>query len=333
MGGIRLTAPRGFLVRSSDLDALERSASGGAFWEFAKAEIADGGFVCGCAWDDNLIARHVMMDDLEGLKRLQGSKYVDSDISGVLDKVVDALGQGRRGLFCGTPCQCRAVESSVRRRFGADGRKELTIVALICHGCAMLAAWEAYKGDLERAHNAKLVDVCFRDKSHGYGNSHCTYTFVDENANTMATSWPSYLQDRFMYTTIVYNLLLQKRCYACKSKGLDQPFDLIVGDWYAADTGVGAKGSSCAIALSKGGLALVERCFPDREALDVDDIAEKNKPLMEHVTEPANNEACLNQLLLTRSLDDIERFFPAKYRLKKLLVKLGLFKLIKELIG
>ena len=142
--------------------------------------------------------------------------------------------------------------------------------------------------------------------------------------------WPTYLQDQFMYTTIVYNMALEKSCYGCRCKGLGQPFDLIIGDWYAACEGPGAKGSSCAIALTGSGLGRLRGRFPDMEPLDMGEVIARNQPLVHHVEEPKNNQALTRWLLENGTFEGVERFFPKRHGIKKLLVKAGLFERVKR---
>lgn len=59
--------PEAFLVRSGNTEILAKSASGGAFFEIASSIVANGGVVCGCRWNSELEAEHVVLksgDDL-----------------------------------------------------------------------------------------------------------------------------------------------------------------------------------------------------------------------------------------------------------------------------
>lgn len=261
-------APRGWLLRSSDRQAILRSTSGGVSWELGRDVLSRGGVVCGCVWDEDLVARHEVVNDLEGLERTQGSKYVWSSLGTCLRDVADAVESGREAMFTGTPCQCRAMAAVADSRgWGDDVRSRLLISALVCHGVARPQLWERYKEYLERKHGGGLVGACFRDKGAGYGRSMCRFCFESPTKEMYAMKWDTFLSDMYIFTCIVYNLGLRKNCYACNSKGLDQPFDIIMGDWYAADSGEGEAGSSCAISLSSRGGAVLERLFPEKEEL------------------------------------------------------------------
>jgi hypothetical protein len=328
------TKPTAVLVRSNDREALMRSASGGAFWELALLTLESGGAVCGCAWDEGLVARHIIVNDNNDLKKLQGSKYVRSDLGDCISECLEIARSGQKVLFSGTPCQCNAICISADSALPPEYRDNLTVVAIICHGTARPALWDSYRTWLESQYGGeRLTDACFRDKSKGYSHSQCRYVFSDSSGATRTVKWSTYLQDRFILTTIVYNLCLEKSCYNCKYKGLDRPFDLIIGDWYEASDGDGALGSSCVISLTDAGERLVSSCFPQASSLDVEEVAEKNHFLVDHVTEPENNARLCAELESTGKFPNVEAYFPKKYKLKKALVKVGLFDTVKRVIG
>ena len=109
-----------------------RSASAGTFYALALAVLEGGGAVFGSAYvdeGDGLRVRHVMAEDAEGLARLQGSKYVQSDARACLPEVGRQLAMGREVLFSGTPCQV----AGLRGYLGRDW-PNLVTVDLVCHG-------------------------------------------------------------------------------------------------------------------------------------------------------------------------------------------------------
>ena len=107
----------------------KKSTSGGIFTVLAKKVIDDGGVVVGVAWDDSFTPRHVLIDTINGLERLQGSKYSQSNTGTIYRQVKDALNCGKKVLFSGTPCQ----NAALRMYLGKDYFNLLTI-DLVCHG-------------------------------------------------------------------------------------------------------------------------------------------------------------------------------------------------------
>ena len=82
-------------AKNKDESVRSSSSSGGTFYELAKAVISRGGAVYGCALDSELVARHVKVEDVDGLSVLKGSKYVQSDVGTTYREVKELLREGR----------------------------------------------------------------------------------------------------------------------------------------------------------------------------------------------------------------------------------------------
>ena len=82
-------------------DLLQRytSSSGGIFTLLANWVIEKGGIVFGAAFDENFQVKHIKVDSKEQIKKLQGSKYVQSQIGDTFLKTKTYLEEGRFVLF------------------------------------------------------------------------------------------------------------------------------------------------------------------------------------------------------------------------------------------
>ena len=65
----------------------------------ASLVFEDGGVVFGCAYSSDMRPRHVCVEDPGDLRKLQGSKYVQSDIGMSYAEARRYLDEGRRVLF------------------------------------------------------------------------------------------------------------------------------------------------------------------------------------------------------------------------------------------
>ncbi len=119
------------------------SSSGGFCTELAEYVIENGGMVAGCVMDGTQ-ARHILTGRSEDLDRMRGSKYIQSDTSGIYLQVREALKSRKTVLFTGTPCQVEAV----RRIAGKKLSDSLITIDLICHGVS----------------SADFLGVCLRNK-------------------------------------------------------------------------------------------------------------------------------------------------------------------------
>lgn len=151
-------------------DSRMNSASGGVAAVISEEFVKQGDVVIGCAWDEQLVARHIAVKDSANLPRLQSSKYVQSDMSRVYDDIREALNNKKKCLFIGTPCQTAAV----RNMFGEH--EGLYLIGLICGGVPSPKVWEKFKTEQEKnmAQKWYMRISGLKDVMDGIRPSHCT---------------------------------------------------------------------------------------------------------------------------------------------------------------
>ena len=67
-----------YALQSKNREVLFDSSSGGAFRLLADRVIDQGGYVVGCVWNEKMEPVLTIADSLDGLKPMQGSKYLFS---------------------------------------------------------------------------------------------------------------------------------------------------------------------------------------------------------------------------------------------------------------
>ena len=221
-----------------------RSSSGGVFTEIASKVIENDGVVFGAAFSGtgNGTVEHVAVSDTDSLPILNGSKYVQSDMSDVFCKVRELLDSGRTVLFSGTPCQVAGLN-----RFLGDRHDGLMSVACACHGVPSPEVWRRYyqevRGDSDQ--------VSFRDKSEGWKN----YMVRIGEYSCKAFSDP-YMR------AMIKGITLRPSCVSCKFKGKDIGCDMILGDWWSigrkAPEMDDDKGTSAVLVFSEQGRMHIE---------------------------------------------------------------------------
>lgn len=321
-----------YLYHSADSRVKRKSSSGGAFYELAKKTVEQGGTVCGCAWDADFNAVHTAAEELSGLTGMQGSKYVQSNMTACFRAVLNDLKKGKEVLFSGTPCQTAAIVRFIQSIGGEKLLARLITAAIICHGVPAPAAWQNYVKWLEEKAGSRLTGVNFRDKTReGYHNSHCRYEF----ASGETLEYFTYLGDRYIMAGLVYNLCLRGCCSRCDFKGFSASCDIILGDWYADCEREGREGTSCIVCCTPKGESIVRERLDGLRKIDTETVAANNGFLVRSVPQGANRDSFL-QHLDSGVYDHVERWFPPKYRVKMLLLKLGLYDLavrIKRMRG
>lgn len=152
---------------STDRPLRLRSSSGGIFGAVAKSVITAGGMACGCVMD-GLKARHIIIDDLQKLPLLQGSKYVHSNMEGNYKAMKKLLDGGRQVLYCGTRCQVAALLSFLRKPY-----EKLLTIELVCSGTPSAHLLEFYSGRYKTIQS-------FRTKKNGWQHGyHVTALLAD----------------------------------------------------------------------------------------------------------------------------------------------------------
>lgn len=88
-----------FAAKSNDKEIRHESTSGGIFTHLAKAIISNGGVVVGAAFDEEFNVKHIVIENDKDIKKISGSKYVQSSTQGIYKKSKNFLIQGKQLCF------------------------------------------------------------------------------------------------------------------------------------------------------------------------------------------------------------------------------------------
>jgi coenzyme F420-reducing hydrogenase beta subunit len=244
------------------------STSGGIFTELAKAVITGGGAVAGCAYDENFLAKHILITEFPDIEKLRQSKYMQSNTADIFNSVKNAA-QSQTVLFCGTPCQCAAMKNFC-------GSENIILADFICRGVNSPLVFKKYLSELEADFGAKAARVWFKNKDYGWNNFGTKIIF--ENGKEYFKSRDD---DPFMYGYIKkdLNLYMRESCYSCEFKGTDRVSDITLGDFWGIKNIDDKNGVSAVIINTEKGAKLFEQIKPFIfcEERSVDDILPFNK--------------------------------------------------------
>lgn len=172
---LNLGQPLAFAARHKDIDEVMKSRSGAAFVAISDYILEQGGVVYGAGYKDHFCVVHKRATTKEERDEFRGSKYVQSDLTGVFRSVKEDLKKGLTVLFSGTPCQTAGLNSFVGKKL----RENLVLIDIVCHGVPGPYVWREYLAYLERKHGAKISSVDFRDKrKFGWKAHNETVTFM-----------------------------------------------------------------------------------------------------------------------------------------------------------
>src|SRR5574344_983819 len=116
-----------YACTNNDEKVRAESSSGGIFAALADYVIENNGYVCGAILNDDLILNHIVSNDVQKIKKMRGSKYIQSNIGNCCNEIKKILEQNIIVLFCGTPCQCAGLNSFLGKSY-----TNLIVIDLLC---------------------------------------------------------------------------------------------------------------------------------------------------------------------------------------------------------
>lgn len=210
----------------TDVNDRIKSSSGGAFIALARRIIDLGGYVCGACYDDNFHVVHKIVDSLEDLDDLRGSKYVQSNIEDIFLNIEKKLKEGKFVLFSGTPCQCDALRQYCFIK--KTDTENLYLCDIICHGVPSPMLWDEYCNFIQ-TETKRVVKYSFRDKSFGWHGSNIS---VQYNDGTIKKN----TQKLKIFSNLYFSsLITRKSCEQCKYTHFNRPSDITIGDFWGCE--------------------------------------------------------------------------------------------------
>lgn len=213
--------PVAYACINKDDYVRQQSSSGGVFSLIAENVLRNNGIVFGAGFDADFNVEHSWVENIDGLIRFRGSKYVQSNIGDTYKEVRGFLKQGRQVLFTGTPCQVAGLKSCL----GKD-HESLICADIICHGVPSPRVWQRYKERLEDLHHAKAKRIAFRRKNYGWKLYSVSFSFDNE------TEYSRPLTEDVFMQGFLKDLYLRPSCYACSFKTLNRLSDITLADFW-----------------------------------------------------------------------------------------------------
>jgi Fe-S-cluster-containing hydrogenase component 2 len=207
---------------NKDAEALSRSSSGGVFAALASLVFEKSGVVFGCAFNDDLEPEHICIDNPADVARLQGSKYVQSDVKNTYAEAKKSLQVGRCVLYTGTPCQIAGLKAYLGRDYDS-----LITADLVCHGVPSTAFFKGYIAWLEYKRGGKVAAYRFRDKTEG--SMSCGVGKVVFRKGGMNWDNMVYSPFHYYYQYFLSGDICRESCYTCKYAGGNRQGDFTMG--------------------------------------------------------------------------------------------------------
>lgn len=227
-GAVGGNLPRAvYAAAGKEADLVRSSASGGVFATLAMAWMQAGGLVAGAVMDCDGGAKvyHVLSDKAEDVRRMQGSKYVQSDAWRCYGDVQAALKAGKRVLFSGTPCQTAAIRALT------GNPEQLLTVELICHGVPPQMMLDEYVRILSKRFGGKLTGFTFREKR--VPKSFCARMDIQRGKKVRSLYLRSH--ELSLYKYFLEGAIYRENCYTCPYAREERGSDLTIGDFWGVE--------------------------------------------------------------------------------------------------
>lgn len=210
-----------YAVNGGGIDVSPKSSSAGVGNILANAFIKEGGIVYGAAFNDEFEVQHQRIASLEEIEKINGSKYVQSNLGNVFFNIQNDLLDGQKVLFFGTACQTAGLYSYISSKKLTDN---LYLCDILCHGVPSPGVYKDYLNYMVHKNNCQIEKVIFRSKENGWKSSLAGQCLTFKNGKKVNMS----LFSKLYFT----HLILRPSCCDCKYTTLNKPSDLTIADFW-----------------------------------------------------------------------------------------------------
>ena len=266
-------------------------------------------------------AQHIRVTKKEKLYKLQGSKYVQSNLTNTFLEIKKDLLNNKRVLFSGTPCQVAGLYRYLGKKYD-----NLFTIDLVCHGVPSPILFEKYINWLENKEHSTVTNYNFRDKIKNDWGVNSRVEFASNKIKYKRAKLDPY------FKAFTDGLTYRESCYNCQFAKKERIADITLADYWGIKNihpdFVNEKGVSLVIVNSKKGNLLLDLVKNDIIFIesDIDEAAKYNLNL---------NNPSIRTSSRTRAYDSILQLNSQcfkKYSKKHLQYKISLKELVKQIL-
>lgn len=238
-----------YAAYNTDEEVRLQSSSGGIYTLLAAATIKEGGVVFGVKFNEEWIPEFGYTETMEGIAPFRGSKYIQAIVGNAYKQAEYFLKNGRKVLFCGTPCQVSGLNKFLRKEYD-----NLLTVDIICHGVPSPKVWNMYLREkcyrlmnvndgsnskstgFDSTYYSKIETINFRSKVAGWGKYRFFIKLTDLGDNQKESVAISEARDKNEYMrAFLSNIILRPSCYNCPAKQGRSHSDITIADFWGID--------------------------------------------------------------------------------------------------
>ena len=252
---------KGYATQMKETDELSRCASGGASTAIADYILKEGGVVYGCSGENIRQVRHIRIESQSELRRLQGSKYVQSEIGFTFRAVKEDLISNRFVLFVGTPCQVSGLKKYLRKDYD-----KLYTADLVCHGVPSQRLLNENIDDyVAKGYKIDEQSISFRRKNLGESQTQSARIeygwFFQNQPYSKGGKSVDYMHDPYMFG-FIQGLFFRPSCYKCAYAYAARVSDFTLSDYWGL-------GQDSKFELGKGVSSILVNTMKAQQLFDV----------------------------------------------------------------
>ncbi len=220
------TVPQNVFAFKANDEIRGNSTSGGAGTALAESIIKNNGSVYGAYLDSSFNLKHIRINSVEDIGLLQGTKYIQSDMTDVFDSLKNDILSGMDVLFVGTPCQTASVKNFVSKE--KLDIKNLYLCDIICHGVPSPKVFKDYIMWLDKTEKDGVKKYYFRNKAVSWRG--------DSSAAETKTSGFIHNKNTSAFLNVYYsNNITNETCFECRFTSQDRVSDLTISDFWGIE--------------------------------------------------------------------------------------------------
>ena len=297
------------------------SSSGGIFYIIAKQFVMQKNIVYGVAWSSEIEAVHIRIDNEKELKKLQGSKYVQSNPNNTFSMVKKDLESEKKVLYSGTPCQIAGLYKYLGKKYD-----NLYTIDLVCHGVPSPLLFKKYITWIQEKKNDIVTNYSFRDKINNDWGVNARIEFKDRKNYFIRAKLDPY------FKAFTNGITYRECCYNCQFAKKERVSDITLADYWGIErihpNFKNKKGISLVLVNNTKGISLFESVKNDITFIktNIEDAAKYNLNLNSPSKRKIHRNNSYNNLLLLEP----KKF--GKYARKNLDYKISFVELIKQVL-
>lgn len=221
----KIQVPEIYACTIGDYETKMSSSSGGMFTVLADYTLKSNGYVCGCILDDNLKAIHIVSNKYDDIKKMQGSKYIQSNIGNSFIEIKKLLDENKLVLFSGTPCQVAGLNAFLGKDYD-----NLISIDLVCTCINPPYLLKEYIDSITGDNVSKIENISFRNKITGWKE----FSFLIEWLDTVGNRRVNYDQffNGLFFKGFLTHLWMKNACEQCSYGNANRNSDFTLGDFW-----------------------------------------------------------------------------------------------------